>query len=349
MTKKKKFLIGIMAAISISAMAVAATGCDVVDDIKTTINQSRCEHQWNGGEILKDSTCTVKGEMSKTCTLCEKVEIVELDLVNHTVVYVDSVSPTCNEVGMTDGTKCSVCETKISGFQELPALGHIVNRIPGIEVSCLENGLTYGETCTRCDDVLVEQTVIPATGHNLVVLPALDATCTESGMSTGVSCSLCGTVYNEQVEFPALGHIDDDRDDKCDTCGFSFVLQLDDIEVGMDLTGYKFRLKVSEDEFKQYVFSEDYDYRTLLIRFNPDLTWEETMGGCDNHIYNNKEDGIVLLAFYDNFDLFLFMCGHYDEQYFGVLESNPIPAGLGPVIEIETGDWSKYLELYYVG
>lgn len=349
MTKKRKILISVLAAISVSAVAVMAAGCNPVDDIKQKINQFRCEHEWNDGEITKESTCTEKGELTKTCTLCEKVEIVELELENHVVVYVESLAPTCNESGLTDGTKCSVCETKISGFQELPALGHIVNRIPGIEVSCLENGLTYGETCTRCDEVLVEQTVIPATGHNLVVLPALDATCTESGMSTGVSCSLCGTVYNEQVEFPALGHIDDDKNNKCDTCGFSFVLQLDDIEVGTDLTGYKFRLKVSEDEFKQFVFSEEFESNSFIIRFNPDLTNEETMGGCDNHIYNNMDDGIQLLAWYDNFSLFTFMGGWYEEQYFGVTESNPIPAGLGPVIEIETGDWSNYLELHYVG
>ena len=349
MKKKSKFLIMLLSALSLFSLAVAATGCSPIEDIKTAINQSRCEHEWGAEEETKSATCAENGELTKTCTICEKVETVETEKLPHIAVYVEAVDPKCNEVGYTDGTKCGVCDTMIVAPQEIPALGHVVNRIAGVEVSCLENGLTAGEVCTRCEEVLVEQTVIPATGHNLVILPASDATCTESGMSTGVSCSLCGTVYNEQVEFPALGHIDDDKNDKCDTCGFSFVLQLDDIEVGTDLTGYKFRLKVSEDEFKQYVFSEEYKYNSLSIRFNPDLSYEETMGGCDNHIYNNMDDGIQLLAWYDNFSLFTFIGGRYEEQYFGVTESNPIPEGLGPVIEIETGDWSNYLELYYVG
>lgn len=349
MKKSIKRLITVFAVCAVSAFACMASGCSLTDKIKDKIEQARCEHEWNDGEVTKEATCMEKGELTKTCTLCKKVETEEIELAKHIAVYVQAVTPTCLEKGVTDGTVCSVCETKISGFQEIPALGHIVVKDSAVKATCLEDGLTSGEHCSRCNEVLVEQTVIPATGHNLVVLPALDATCTESGMSTGVSCSLCGTVYNEQVEFPALGHIDDDKNNKCDTCGFSFVLQLDDIEVGTDLTGYKFRLKVSEDEFKQFVFSEEFESNSFIIRFNPDTSLEESLGVCDNRIWNNSSDGIVLLAWYDNFDLFLFLPGHYDEENFGVIESNPIPEGLGPVIEIETGDWSNYLELYYVG
>ena len=223
MKKKRKFLIGIMAAISVSALAVAATGCNLADDIKTAINQARCEHEWNDGEITKESTCTEKGELTKTCALCEKVETEEIELANHVAVYVEAVTPTCVEKGKTDGTVCAVCETEISGFQELPAIGHLVVEIPAIAVTCLENGLTDGAYCSRCDEVLLQQSIIPATGHHILEFEEVPATCYSTGFGSGVKCELCNTIYSGFEIIPTIECVDKDSDSACDFCGDFFL------------------------------------------------------------------------------------------------------------------------------
>ena len=205
--KKNKFLVGIVAALAVSAIGLTTVGCNnVVEDIKKGWEQLTCEHVFDDGEVLKESTCVEMGEIQKTCTLCGKVEIQELELAEHIAVYVQAVTPTCIEKGVTDGTVCSVCETKISGFQEIPALGHIIVKDSAVEPTCLEEGLTEGEHCSRCNEVLKAQEKVSATGHNLVILESVEATCTTEGKTQGVWCDTCKTIFTAQEVIPVQAH-----------------------------------------------------------------------------------------------------------------------------------------------
>lgn len=213
-----KKIVMLLAVCAVSAFACMASGCNVTDKIKEKIEQARCEHEWNDGEVTKEATCTEKGELTKTCTLCEKVETEEIELAEHIAVYVQAVTPTCLEKGVTDGTVCSVCETKISGFQEIPALGHIVVKDSAVAPSCLEDGLTEGEHCSRCNEVLVQQAIVPAKGHNLVILPGVDSTCITPGKTQGVWCDRCKVVYTEQETIPVQTE-HNYVDNICTNCG----------------------------------------------------------------------------------------------------------------------------------
>lgn len=218
MKKSIKRLITVFAVCAVSAFACMASGCSLTDKIKDKIEQARCEHEWNDGEVTKEATCMEKGELTKTCTLCEKVETEEIELAEHIAVYVQAVTPTCLEKGVTDGTVCSVCETKISGFQEIPALGHIVVKDSAVAPTCLEDGLTEGEHCSRCNEVLKAQEKVPATGHNLVILEAVEPTCLTEGKTQGVLCDKCNGAFPAQEILPKLAHIDEDNDLYCDIC-----------------------------------------------------------------------------------------------------------------------------------
>lgn len=206
MKKSIKRLITVFAVCAVSAFAVVASGCNVTDKIKEKIEQARCEHEWNDGEVTKEATCMEKGELTKTCTLCDKVETEEIELAEHIAVYVQAVTPTCLEKGVTDGTVCSVCETKLSGFQEIPALGHIVVKDSAVKPTCLEDGLTEGKHCSRCSEVLTVQEVIPALGHKPSMIAGKAPTCTDIGYTEGVKCSNCNVIYVEREQIPALGH-----------------------------------------------------------------------------------------------------------------------------------------------
>ena len=231
--KKRKFLIGILAAVSAFSMALI-TGCSA-DDMKQKIDQLKCKHEFGEVVVIEESTCSEKGKGEKTCTKCEKVEEVKLDLADHVVIVVDGVSATCTKTGLTDGTKCSVCEEVIVAQQEIPALGHIVVKDKSVEATCLQGGLTEGEHCSRCDEILTEQAKIPATGHNLVILEAVEPTCSTEGKTQGVWCNKCETIFTEQDKIPVLEHVDEDENNLCDFCGFSMtpvLVEGNDVGVG---------------------------------------------------------------------------------------------------------------------
>ena len=227
--KKRKFLIGILAALSVFSMALI-TGCSA-DDIKQKIDQLKCKHEFGEVVVIEESTCSKNGKGEKTCTKCEKVEEVKLDLADHVVIVVDGVSATCTKTGLTNGTKCSVCEEVIVAQQEIPAQGHIVVKDKGYEATCLQGGLTDGEHCSRCDEVLIAQAKIPATGHNLVILEAVEPTCSMEGKTQGVWCNKCETIFTEQLSIPMLEHVDVNDDSVCDDCGFVLDYIFDDSAV----------------------------------------------------------------------------------------------------------------------
>ena len=273
MKKSIKRLITVLAVCAVSAFAVVASGCNVTDKIKEKIEQARCEHEWNDGEVTKEATCMEKGELTKTCTLCEKVETEEIELAEHTAVYVQAVAPTCLEKGVTDGTVCSVCEAKISGLQEIPALGHIVVKDKAVEPTCLESGLTEGEHCSRCNEIFTAQEKVPATGHNLVILEAVESTCTTEGKTQGVSCSSCKQVFAVQETVAKKAHIDEDGNLFCDECNIEITETMDmtevAVEVGEKVVGNWYRLyKTSDwssiifDEVNVQFFANDYENDT---------------------------------------------------------------------------------------
>ena len=216
MKRNIKMFITAFAVCAVSAMAVMFSGCSVKD----TLNQLKCKHEYGEVVVIEESTCLEQGKGEKTCSKCNRVKEVKLELKEHTAVFVDVVSPTCIEKGLTDGTVCSVCETTISGFQEIPALGHVVVKDKAVDPTCLESGLSEGSHCSRCDEVLVVQAVVPATGHNPVLLEAVEPTCTSVGKTQGVKCDYCNVTFSAQEAIPALEHKDEDGNFLCDSCGF---------------------------------------------------------------------------------------------------------------------------------
>ena len=163
-------------------------------------------HSWNAGEITTAPTCTEKGVMTYTCTVCNATDTKVLDATGHTPVEVAEQPATCTKPGHAAGTKCSVCGATISGLEEIPAAGHTVVTDAAVEATCTEAGKTEGSHCSVCNTVLVAQEVVPAKGHTEVVDAAIKATCTTPGKTEGSHCSECGSVLVEQEEVPAKGH-----------------------------------------------------------------------------------------------------------------------------------------------
>ena len=124
----------------------------------------------------------------------------------HTESLIPGKAATCTETGLTEGSRCTVCEEILVAQTEIPAKGHTAEAIPGKAATCTETGLTEGSRCTVCEEILVAQTEIPAKGHTAEAIPGKAATCTETGLTEGSKCTACDEILIAQTEIPAKGH-----------------------------------------------------------------------------------------------------------------------------------------------
>ena len=183
----------------------AGTKCDVCGTILSGVEEIPAKgHQWDEGKVTTEPTCTAEGEKTFTCTDCKTTKTEAIDPKGHTPVDVAAKDATCTEKGNTAGTKCSVCDTILSGVEEIPAKGHQWNDGEITTApTCTEKGVkTY--TCSVCDETKTE--AIDATGHTPVDVAAKDATCTEKGNTAGTKCSVCDKILSGVEEIPAKGH-----------------------------------------------------------------------------------------------------------------------------------------------
>lgn len=96
----------------------------VTDLIGTTIKQLTCgKHEYGDFEILKNPTCTEKGQKGKICKKCGKIiEKTDIPATGHTPVTDPAVAPTETTDGLTEGSHCSVCGVVLQAQEVIPML-----------------------------------------------------------------------------------------------------------------------------------------------------------------------------------------------------------------------------------
>ena len=157
--------------------------------------------------VVTEPTCTEQGYTTYTCTACGDSYVDnEIAAFGHTEVTDQAVEATCTTTGLTEGKRCSVCETILVKQEVIPAKGHTEVIDKAVAATCTETGLTEGKHCSVCSEVLVKQEVVAAKGHTEAIDKAVDATCTETGLTEGKHCSVCGEILVKQEVIPAKGH-----------------------------------------------------------------------------------------------------------------------------------------------
>ena len=78
--------------------------------------------------------------------------------IGHTPEIVPGTAPDCDDTGLTDGTKCSVCGKTLEERQEIPANGHVEGETVienATAATCTQEG-SYDEAiyCTACGEEL---------------------------------------------------------------------------------------------------------------------------------------------------------------------------------------------------
>ena len=94
----------------------------VTDLIGSTIKQFTCgKHEYGDFEILKNPTCTEKGQKGKICKKCGKItEKTDIDAAGHTPVTDPAVAPTETTDGLTEGSHCGVCGVVLQAQEVIP-------------------------------------------------------------------------------------------------------------------------------------------------------------------------------------------------------------------------------------
>ncbi len=163
---------------------------DDLDDAKHTIGCEYCPwtkeaaHSWDYGNITDEATCTEAGSMVYTCADCGGEKTEEIPPMGHVTETVPGYAAGCLTDGLTDGTKCSVCDTTLVGQVAIPATGHADEEpVDGY--------------CDNCGEFICE--------HKDITTKRKDPTCTEKGEIYN-SCNTCGTVFETEY-IDALGHV----------------------------------------------------------------------------------------------------------------------------------------------
>ena len=96
----------------------------VTDLISSTIKQFTCgKHEYGDFEILKNPTCTEKGQKGKICKKCGKItEKADIDATGHAPVTDPAVAPTETTDGLTEGSHCGVCGVVLQAQEVIPML-----------------------------------------------------------------------------------------------------------------------------------------------------------------------------------------------------------------------------------
>ena len=182
--------------------------------------EEACTHEWTAATCTAAKTCTkcnaTEGAAlghdwaAATCTAaktCKNCNETEGNPLGHTEVTLEAKAATCTATGLTEGKKCSVCNTVTKAQTTVPATGHDLVQHEAKEATCTEGGWNAYETCNKCDhNTKVE---VSAHGHTEQTLEAVDPTCTATGLTAGKKCTVCGTTTVEQTVVPATGHNSD--------------------------------------------------------------------------------------------------------------------------------------------
>ena len=99
--------------------------CSVCDAVLTAQAEVPVkDHTYGEWITTAEATCVKEGQKVRTCTVCSAEDTQTTAKTEHSAVKVPEKNPTCTETGLTEGTKCSVCNAVLTAQTEIAAKGH---------------------------------------------------------------------------------------------------------------------------------------------------------------------------------------------------------------------------------
>ena len=131
--------------------------CEVCGEIETQAIEAT-GHDYEA--VVTAPTCTEAGYTTYTCCNCGDTYVAdEVAALGHTPETVPGKDATCDETGLTEGEKCSVCDEVLTEQEEIPALGHKYVDVV-TKPTKTEKGYTT-HTCENCGHSYVDSYTDP--------------------------------------------------------------------------------------------------------------------------------------------------------------------------------------------
>ena len=184
------------------------TGDTYCSTCKQTITKgsaiAKLGHAYNSGVVTAQPSCANTGVKTFTCTRCNGTKTEAIAKVAHKAVTLNAVAPTCTQAGLTQGSKCSVCNTVLTAQQTIAATGHKTSVINAKAATCTAEGYTGDTQCTVCKAITAKGSVIAKTAHKTTVVGATQATLVADGYTGDTQCTVCKTVTAKGSVIPKL-------------------------------------------------------------------------------------------------------------------------------------------------
>ena len=130
--------------------------CDRCDYVEVK-EVSGGTHSWRPGDILREPTCAEVGIQELRCVFCDATKTSEIARLQHKVVEVPAVAPTCTEPGATYALQCSVCGTVLLARDYIPALQHDMTYVAGQAPTETEDGYAAHYACSHCGGLFADE------------------------------------------------------------------------------------------------------------------------------------------------------------------------------------------------
>lgn len=158
-------------------------------------------------QTLRAADCTAPGLLRYSCK-CGDSYTESTPRLSHVPEVLPGIEATCQQQGLTEGSRCSLCGAVLKEQEVLPKLAHSRVRLKwGWPANCTDWGRTAVYGCAVCGEILEPAKNLPPTNHaNARMYPAVPATCTTDGHSAYGYCPDCQTSFGEAVIYPATGH-----------------------------------------------------------------------------------------------------------------------------------------------
>ena len=132
------------------------------------VSCGECTHEFQEWETVKEPTCINEGTKIAVCSLCSLSKTESVDKTKHKAVTISKLEPTCQRTGLTEGSKCKICDEILTAQLEIPKIEHSPTVVKGTSPTCNREGTTDGIKCTVCNQTILQQDIIPKTEHNFI-------------------------------------------------------------------------------------------------------------------------------------------------------------------------------------
>ena len=194
----------------------------------TTKSTACTNHTYGGGTVTVNPTCTAAGTIVYKCTKCGASKTEAVKAKGHTAVALPGKAATCTATGLSEGSKCSVCNEMLTAQTEIPKLPHSYTAQTK-PASCTENGyIRYTCSCGASYDETISAKGHQAGSWTTVRQPQPGVPGLEE-----IRCTVCRALIGTRETAPLSSFLpgDVDRDGKLTATDARLVLR---IAVGLE-------------------------------------------------------------------------------------------------------------------